>query len=63
MGNNIFKVTWVPQLEQDFDALVTKGSVVYDKELTENLIKNYGSIELFKKSTQYKILIQGAYGR
>ena len=48
------KVKWTPDLEQDLDALTSKNSPFYDNELTEQLIKDYGSTESFKKSDKFK---------
>ncbi len=48
------RVRCSPNLEQDLDAITTEGTMVYDAELTKELIKDYGSIENFKKSDKFK---------
>jgi hypothetical protein len=53
-----FKVEWTPDLEQDLDAMTTKGSLVYDAELTKRLVDEYGSIDAFKQSDKFKDIVR-----
>lgn len=50
------KVTWNIDLGQDLDAMTTPGSMVYDEALANKLIEQYGSIELYKQSDDFKKL-------
>lgn len=43
------KVSWDPDINQDIDAITSKNSPFYDKELTKALIKKYGSIDNLRK--------------
>lgn len=49
-----FKVKWTPDLEQDLVSITTKESFVYSKEITQKIIKKYGSVNNFKKSEEFK---------
>lgn len=49
------KVTWNPKLDQDLDAMITKGSPFFD-QATYDLVSSYPSLEDFKKSDIYKTL-------
>lgn len=53
-----FKVAWMPDLEQDLDAMTTKGSLVYNEKLTQQIIDDYGSVENFKQSDRFKEMKQ-----
>jgi len=53
-----FKVKWTPDLEQDLDAMTTKGSLVYDEKLTQQLVDDYGSVDNFKQSDKFKKMKQ-----
>jgi len=48
------KASWNPQFNQDFDAITTPNSLCYNKEYTESIIKEYGSVENYKKTDEYK---------
>lgn len=43
------RVRWTPDINQDIDAITSKSSIFYDEELTDNLIKKYGSIDNLRK--------------
>jgi len=43
------RVRWTPDVNQDIDAITSKSSPFYDEELTDNLIKKYGSIDNLRK--------------
>jgi hypothetical protein len=43
------RVRWTPDTNQDIDAITNKKSPFYDKDLTKNLIKKYGSIDNLRK--------------
>jgi len=47
------RVTWTPDLEQDLDTMTTKGSIMYDEEYTNDIIKRFGSVENYKKSEEF----------
>jgi superoxide dismutase len=42
------KVKWTPDIKQDIDALTTPTSFVYNKKITEKIIKQFGSVDNFK---------------
>jgi hypothetical protein len=43
------RVIWTPDINQDIDAITNQKSPFYDKELTKDLIKKYGSIDNLRK--------------
>ena len=43
------RATWTPEIDQDIDAITSENSPFYDKDLTEWIIKEYGSIDNFRK--------------
>jgi hypothetical protein len=53
-----FKIKWTPDLEQDLDAITTRGTIVYDEQLTDRLIEEHGNIDKFKKSEKFKQMKQ-----
>jgi superoxide dismutase len=46
---NRLRVQWTPDINQDIDAITNKNSPFYDKKLTEEIIKKYGSVDNFRK--------------
>lgn len=52
------KLRWMPDLEQDLDAMTTKGTLFYDEKLTQRIIDDYGSVENFKQSDKFKEMKQ-----
>lgn len=50
------KVTWQPELSQDFDALTHKKSMFYDDEYTNKIIRKYGSLNKYKRSSDFRKL-------
>lgn len=53
---NKLRVKWSVDLEQDLDSMVTYGSMFYNKELVDYILANFGSIENYKKSEEFKLL-------
>ena len=43
------RVQWTPDINQDIDAITSKNSTFYDEEITNDIIKKYGSIDNFRK--------------
>ena len=43
------RVQWTPDINQDIDAITSKNSPFYDEEITNDIIKKYGSIDNFRK--------------
>tara|TARA_R110001606_G_scaffold12731_1_gene55865 strand:+ start:141 stop:329 length:189 start_codon:yes stop_codon:yes gene_type:complete len=43
------RVQWTPDINQDIDAITSKNSPFYDEEITNDIIKKYGSIDSFRK--------------
>lgn len=56
--NMKLKLRWMPDLEQDLDAMTTKGTLFYDEKLTQRIIDDYGSVENFKQSDKFKEMKQ-----
>lgn len=50
ISNNKLKAKWTPDLDQDLDSATLKNSPFYDQELSDAIIKKYGSIQNFKYS-------------
>ncbi len=46
---NKLRVQWTPDINQDIDATTSKNSPFYNEELTNDIIKKYGSIDNFRK--------------
>ena len=42
------RVQWTPDINQDIDAITSKNSPFYDEEITNDIIKKYGSIDNFR---------------
>ncbi len=51
------KVVWRPDLEQDFKALTNPNSPFYDEKYTKKILKKYGTLDHFKKSSDWKKLL------
>lgn len=49
-----FKVKWT----SDLDAMTTKGSLVYDEKLTQQLVDDYGGVDNFKQCEKFKEMKQ-----
>ena len=43
------KVQWTPTINNDIDAVTSKNSPFYDKELTNKILEQFGSIDDYKK--------------
>ena len=43
------RVQWTPDINQDIDAKTSNNSQFYDEEITNDIIKKYGSIDNFRK--------------
>lgn len=49
------RVQWNPQIEQDVDAVTNSKSPFYDEELTNEIIKQYKTIDNFTKYMKTQI--------
>ena len=56
------KVIWNPDMSQDFDSLTNPNSPFYDKNYKNRILKKYGSLKNFKKSSDWKKLLNKYYG-
>jgi len=47
------KARWVPDIQEDLRALTDKASPFYDKDITDDIVNRYGSVENYKKSDEF----------
>lgn len=50
------RAIWNPDICQDIDAVTSPNSPFYDKDITERIIKEHGTIEKYKKYMKSKNL-------